>query len=81
MGRIEWNIKDCMQSRQDYIIAVEERRDTSREEDSPGDAETHGVCRVTWRGNLSWRHDSKACGSSRSHEARRVGSVAWRLVR
>ena len=49
MGRIEWDIKDCMQSRQDYIIAVKEkRRDTSGEEDSPGDAKTRGVCKVTW---------------------------------
>ena len=29
--------QDCMQSRQDYIIAVKEkRRDTNSEEDSPG---------------------------------------------
>ena len=23
MGRIEWDVKDCMQSRQDYIIALQ----------------------------------------------------------
>ena len=35
-GRIEWDVKDCMQSRQDYIIAVKERKDMmSSNEDSP----------------------------------------------
>ena len=39
--------QNCMQSRQDYIIVVKEkRRATSHEEDSPGDAGTCGVCRV-----------------------------------
>ena len=39
MERIEWDFKDCMQSRQDYILAVKKkRRDTDSEEDSPGDA-------------------------------------------
>ena len=46
--------QDCLQSRQDHIIAVRERRDTSREEDSPGDAEAHGVCGVTRQGVLVW---------------------------
>ena len=26
MGRIEWDVKDCMQSRQDNIIAVKEEK-------------------------------------------------------
>ena len=70
-----------MQSREDYIMAVKERRDTGHEEDSPGDAETRGVCGVMWRGSLSWRHVGDACGCSRSYEAKRFGSVAWRQVR
>ena len=26
MGRIEWDVKDSMQSRQDYMIAVKEEK-------------------------------------------------------
>ena len=61
MGRIEWDVKDCMHPRQDYIIVVKEkRRDTSRKKNSPGDAETHGVHGVAWRGGLSWQHVGNA---------------------
>ena len=42
MGRIKWDVKAFMQSRQDYI-RLEMRRDTSGEGDSPGDAQLHRV--------------------------------------
>ena len=80
MRRIEWDVKDCIQSRQGYILAVKERRDTNCEEVSPGDAETCRVCGVMRRGVLVWQHVSDTCGSSRSYEVRRFGLVAWREV-
>ena len=72
-----------MQSRQDYIIAVKEkRRDTRREEDSPGDAATRvESCGVRWRGGLGWQHVGDACGVLRTSEEGRFGSAAWREVR
>ena len=80
-GGIEWDVKDCMQSRQDYIIAVKGRRDTRHEEDSPGDAATRAEsCGVRWRGGLSRRHVGDTCGVSRTSEEGRFGSVTWREV-
>ena len=66
--------QDCMQSRQDYIIAIKEkRRDTGRKENRPGDAETRGVCKVMWRSGLSRQHVGNACGVSRSSKEGRFG--------
>ena len=82
MGRIEWDVNDCMQSRQDYMAAFQKkRRDTSHEDDSSGDAETRRVCGVEWRSGLSWQHVGDACGSLRTYEARRFGLAAWQEVR
>ena len=71
----------CMQSSQDYIIAVKKkRRDTIRKADSPGDAKTREACGVTWQGGLSWQFVGDACGDLRSYKARRFGPAAWREV-
>ena len=44
MGMGKWDVKDYMQSRQDYIIAVKEkRRDTDSEGYSGGCGEEHRV--------------------------------------
>ena len=83
MGRIEWDIKDCMQSRQDYIIWVKEkRRDTDSEGDSPGVAARRAeLCGVTPRGVLSWQHFGNVYGVLRTYEEGRFGSVMWQEVR
>ena len=47
--------QDCIQSRQDNIIAVwfKRKRDRSSEEDSPEDAGPYGVCVIVRRDVLS----------------------------
>ena len=69
--------QDCMQSRQDYIIAVEGRRDTRREEDSPGDAATRAAASrgVRWRGVLTRRVSTSYKVISTSYEVSRFGSA------
>ena len=82
MGRIKWDVKDCIQSRQDYITAVKGRRNTRHKEDSPGDAAMCAEsCGVRWRGGLGRRHVSDVCGVLRTSEEGRFGSAAWREVR
>ena len=77
MGR-----QDCMQSRQDYIIAVKEEKRYETREDSPGDAAKHAEsCAVRWQGGLGWRHVGNACGVLRSSEESRFGLVARQEVR
>ena len=68
-----------MQSRQDYIIAVERRRDTRHEEDSPGDAATHAASRgVRWRGVLTRRVSTSYKVISTSYE---VSSTSYEVSR
>ena len=72
-----------MQSRQDYILAVKEKRiDTRRKEDSPGDAVRRAEsCKIRCRGGLGRRHVGNVCGVSRTSEKGRFGLAAWREVR
>ena len=72
--------QDCMQSRQDYILAVEEkRRDTDREEDSPGGAARRTeLCRITF---LTRQYVGDVCRVSRTYEEGFFGLVAWQEVR
>ena len=55
MGRIEWDVKNCMQSRQDYRIAVKgKRRDNDSKGHDPGGARTCAeICRVTTKLDLT----------------------------
>ena len=73
--------QDCMQSRQDYTIAVREENNTNSGEDDPGGAarrEARAVLRnymdKCFRSVTCWRH-------MRSYEQRRFGSAAWQGVR
>ena len=72
-----------MQSRQDYIIAVKEkRRDARRVDDSPGDAARRAEsCGVRWQGGLGRQHVGDTCGVSRTSEEGLSGSAGWREVR
>ena len=72
-----------MQSRQDYMIAVKEKRiDTDSKGDDPGGAARRTeICGVTWRGISIWQHVSNERRVLRSYEERCFGSAAWREVR
>ena len=72
--------QDCMQSRQDYIIAVKEKkkRYKTRGRWPRRCGEARRVCGVTRQGGLSWQQVDNVCGSSRSYEAKRFISVVWR---
>ena len=80
-GDIEWDVKDCMQSRQDCIIVVKEgkkrriaRKITQRVQRCTEFVELRRE--AFWSGNTSIIGD--ACGYSKSYKVRRFG--AWQEV-
>ena len=66
MERIRWDVQS------------EKSRDTKSKGVDPGGAARRAqVCRVKWRGVLSWQHVGKVCGVQRTYKERRSGLLLW----
>ena len=76
MGRIEWDVEDCMDSRQDYMLASGKKREIRI---ARGTAQVWRRCtgfhRVMGRGILVWQYNDNVCGIPRSYEERRFSSA------
>ena len=82
MGSIECDIKDCMQSRPDYIIALKQKKEKRQVTRKIAQEMRRRAESVESGEKISvWQHVSSVYRFLVSHKARRFGLAVWRKVR